>query len=256
MSYRSLMVHFDASAGARARLQLAVELANRFKAALIGVAGPPYLSAAAGGIADALAAVEKEFRASAQSVKNVEWRGRPVWSSVLIPQEARAADLIAIGPGPSRWDFADSQDPGVTILSAGRPVLFVPREVHLLDARRIVVAWKDTREARRAVWDALPFLRNAESVEIVEVNEQSLRGRGAADDVADYLIRHGVVIGTKACLKAEGPIADEIIRFAQEEKADLIVDGAYGHSRVGEWAFGGVTRGLLASTPVCCLFSH
>ena len=256
MTYRSLMVHFDSSTEASARLQLAVGLANRFDAALIGIAGPPYLSAAEGGIDDALVAIEKEFRASTCPVKNVEWRGQPVWSSVLIPQEARAADLIVIGPGPGRWDFADSQDPGVTILLVGRPVLFVPRNIHLLDARRIVVAWKDTREARRAVRDALPFLRNAERVEIAEVNEQSLRVPGPSDDVADYLIRHGVVVGTKAYLKVEGPVANEIIRFAQEAKADLIVAGGYGYSRLGEWAFGGVTRGLLASTPVCCLFSH
>jgi nucleotide-binding universal stress UspA family protein len=250
------MVHFDASPGAKARLRLAAGLADLFKAALIGIAGPPYLPASAGGIPEALASIEKEFRANAHPVAGIEWRGRPVWSNVLIPHQARAADLVILGPRSSRWDFADSQGAGVTILAAGRPVLFVPGHIDVLEAKRVVVAWKDSREARRAIRDALPFLRSAERVEIVEVNEQRPRMRGAADDVADYLSRHRVSVGSKAYLKADGPVASEIIRFTQEEKADLIVAGAYGHSRFGEWVFGGVTRDLLAGTPVCCLFSH
>jgi len=256
MSYASLMVHFDASPGARSRLQLAVGLADRFKAILIGIAGPPYLPEPTGGIPEALAGIEKEFRANAHPNAGVEWRGQPVWSNVLIPQQARAADLVIVGPRANRWDFADSQDPGVTILLAGRPILFVPDHVDMLDARHIVVAWKDRREARRAVRDALPFLRRADNVEIVEVNEPEAQARGAVDDVADYLSRHGITLGANTYLKANGPVANEVIRFAQEKKADLIVAGAYGHSRFGEWVLGGVTRDLLAGTPVCCLFSH
>jgi nucleotide-binding universal stress UspA family protein len=256
MSYQSLMVHFDASPGAQARLRLAVGLADRFNGGLIGIVGPPYLPASANGIADALVELEKDFRARTRQIKHVEWRGRLVWSSVLIPQEARAADLVIIGPAPRPRDFADSQDPGTIVLGTGRPVLFVPEQTDLLDAHRIVVAWKDTREARRAVCDALPFLRNAETVAIVEVNEQDGQARIAADDVAEYLIRHGVVVGEKAYLTAKGPIANEIVRFARDEKADLIVTGGYGHSRLGEWMFGGVTRDLLAGSAVCCLFSN
>jgi nucleotide-binding universal stress UspA family protein len=93
---------------------------------------------------------------------------------------------------------------------------------------------------------------------IVEVCEygMELQSQKSAEDIAGYLRRHKVTMGAMAYLHAEQSVADEILRFAKEERADLIVAGGYGRSRLGEWMFGGVTRDLLASSPLCCLFSH
>ena len=137
-------------------------------------------------------------------------------------------------------------------------MLVVPDEIDLLPARRIMLAWKDTRESRRAVSDALPFLKEATEVLIAEVCEpgsetKSLR---SVEDVAVHLRRHGVSVGAKAFLRSERSVADELLRFAKDGNADLIVAGAYGHSRLGEWMFGGVTQELLAKSQLCCLFSH
>jgi nucleotide-binding universal stress UspA family protein len=271
MPYATLMVHFDGSPAAHHRLRLAGDLASRFQATLIGIAGrlnvPSFL---AGGLAadddasDAegqematlLASIEMKFRANAKQVRNLEWRGVLDYANDLVPQQARAADLIVLG----RADPADpyfALDPGSTILRAGRPVLLVPDTVDALPLRRAVVAWKDCREARRAVEDALPLLREANDLMIVEVWED-----GAAEsqepiaDVANFLSRHRIKVEAKAYLRTERSVAGEILRFAKDEKADLIVAGAYGHSRIGEWMFGGVTWELLAQTPICCLFSH
>ena len=250
------MVYFDGTPGAHARLRVAVELADRFRATLIGIAGPPYLPSSERGMLDALGKIESEFRAGAKQIQTVEWPGQPVWAGVLVPQEARAADLIVIGRAHKSWEIFDANDPATIILRAGRPVLFVPEGVDSLEAQRIVMAWKDSREARRAVRDALPFLKRAKEVAIVTVNQDSVRSRRECDDIGHYLLRHGVIMGLKAQLDTKEPPAAEILSFAHKEKADLIVAGGYGRSELGEWVFGGVTRDLLNASSLCCLFSH
>jgi nucleotide-binding universal stress UspA family protein len=273
MSYAALMVHFDAGPSSQRRLKLAIDLANRFEAALIGVAGRSYLPAFIannGTAADErndgerremthlLAEIEKKFRAAAKQVTQVEWRGRLEYANDLVPREARAADLVVIGHKQDARDLYYALDPAVIIVRVGRPILVVPDNVDSLAARRVVVAWKDTRESRRAVRDALPFLQAAKEVKIVEVSEQGTeaQSRQRIDDVADYLLRHGVAMAGKAYLHTERSAASELLRFVKDEQADLIVAGGYGHTRLGEWMFGGVTRDLLAGSPVCCLFSH
>jgi nucleotide-binding universal stress UspA family protein len=76
------------------------------------------------------------------------------------------------------------------------------------------------------------------------------------DDLAEYLQRHKIEVRIRAYLRTTQSIAGELLRFIRDEHADLIVAGGYGRSRLGEWVLGGVTRDLLASSPVCCLFSH
>ena len=139
-----------------------------------------------------------------------------------------------------------------------RPVLEVPEGVRSLSAGKIAVAWKDAREARRAVYDALPLLQSAQAVVLTEILEEGEDARAAdrLKDVANYLSRHRVDMITQQVRPADVTASDSLIRFVQDENIDLLVAGAYGHSRLGEWAFGGVTRGLLAESPVCCLLSH
>lgn len=136
----------------------------------------------------------------------------------------------------------------------GRPVLVVPPGIDHLDAKRVAVGWKNTREARRAVRDALPFLKRASQVVVVSIDD----GDGAADpkDIIGFLQAHDVY-ATALCRDAYGAAASEaLIDAASEQAADLVVTGAYGHGRLREWAFGGVTRDLLAGSPLCCLMSH
>ena len=273
MSYAVLMVHVGAGRIDARRIRLAVDLADRFHARLIGIAGrsylPPFLAEAPAvgperndgeqkEMMDVLAGMGKKFHAAAKHVGHVEWRGIPDDANSIVAREARAADLVIIGRKQDPRDLYYSLDPAITILRAGRPLLFVPDEIDSLEARRIVVAWKDTREARRAVRDALPFLKGAEEATIVTVCEHGTESQAKKhiDDVENYLARHKVIVGAKAFLHTEQSIATELLRFAKDERADLIVAGGYGHSRLGEWALGGVTRELLSESPLCCLFSH
>ena len=136
--------------------------------------------------------------------------------------------------------------------------MVVPAAVKSLGAGHVVIGWKDTREARRAVQDALPFLHEAKRVTIMEICEKDEMD-GARHHVADvvrYLAQHRIKAESRIEIQAHGSGADQIIGLAEDEGADLLVTGAYGHSRLNEWVFGGMTRELLTSSPICCLMSH
>ena len=142
-------------------------------------------------------------------------------------------------------------------MAAGRPILSVPPNLERIDAKQVLVAWKDTREARRAVWDSLPLLRRAESVVVATMGDEA--DRGSAADVSAYLSAHGVKGALAVVLEPNYGSTEEaepLMMFAQAEGAGLIVAGAYGHNRVREWLFGGVTRNLLRHAPMPCLLTH
>src|SRR5262245_28967529 len=268
MSFAELMVHVDVDHQSAQRVELAIGLADRFQAALIGVAGyalwPAFMAGDVGltesnqyDLQKVMARFEqkgKTFRAQGRSLKQIEWRSALESPGELLLREARAADLLVIG----RRHSGSDDDPGVMVLRAGRPVLLVPDTVAALPLRRVVVAWKDTRESRRAVRDALPFLQEAKEVVLVEVGEDESQSQAKKNlaDIAAYLVRHRVIVAAEVWRRPRGPVAAELLHVVQEEKADLIVAGGYGHSRLGEWIFGGVTRALLSASPVCCLLSH
>jgi len=164
-----------------------------------------------------------------------------------LARKARSADLVVIGQTKGPGDAFGSLDPGEALLKIGRPTLVVPDGVSSLRAEHVVIGWKDTREARRAVQDALPFLHEASRVTVVEIYESGEESTPQAhiDDVVRYLTRHRITAIPRVILREQGPCAAQLVKLAQEEGADLIVTGAYGHSRLGEWIFGGVTRDLL-----------
>jgi len=140
-------------------------------------------------------------------------------------------------------------------MQCGRPVLVVPPMQHSIFAERVVIAWKDSREARRAVADSMTFLKQAKEVFVTLIRDDT--DASGPDDVVAHLRRHA--ISAEPLIHA-GRItrdpADEILDIAAEKGADLVVCGAYGHSRMREWVFGGVTRALLNSSSVACLMSH
>jgi nucleotide-binding universal stress UspA family protein len=274
MSYATVMVHVDAEGELSGRVNVAAELAERFRAHLIGIAAwapmSLFLSEQAASdpapaqphLQDMKSLLElkgRDFRAAVDGGgRHAEWRSVLDVPTEAVAREARAADLVIIGNKRENANPFLALDPGSLILKAGRPVLVVPKAVSSLAPKRIAIAWKDVREARRAVQDALPFLQQAESVMIVEVSEgdeeaQALR---RIKDVAAYLARHRVEVITERVRPDEVGVTNSLLRLIGDENINLIVAGAYGHSRVGEWAYGGATRGLLTESPICCLFSH
>jgi nucleotide-binding universal stress UspA family protein len=269
MSYSSLIVYVEADAMPEQRLRLAVSLADKFNARLIGLSAlavpPPVV--ADGMVMEESTEVDIELMKAKLADKASWFRGiaggdqrRLEWRSMLdfpieaLAGEARGADLVIIGQVKALGSAYRALDPGNAILKMGRPTLVVPEAVSTLRGEH----WKDTREARRAMRDALPFLQQATRVTIVEACEPGEQKSALArlNDLARYLIQHRIESGPKAILEQKGSGAQQLIRIAQEERADLLVTGAYGHSRLGEWIFGGMTRDLLATSPICCLMSH
>jgi nucleotide-binding universal stress UspA family protein len=268
-----MMVHVELAEPRDDRIRLAARLSSRFHSTLIGVTAweprPPLMY---GGVvvdtepttnrlqemSDQLAEMGKYFRTVAGPDQPTEWRAGIDSPTEFLVREARAADLVIIGPTRVPGDLHRTLDPGATVLRTGRPVLVVPSGLDSLKAERVVVGWRDTREARRALRDSLPLIREALSVAIVEIVDfgDEKQAQRHIDDVARYLARHHVAVTVKTAAYSAGSGHAELIRFAQEMNADLIVAGGYGHSRLGEWIFGGVTQGLLATSPVCCLLSH
>jgi len=273
MSFAAMMVHVELAEPRDDRIRLAAGLSSRFRSTLIGAtAWEPRPPLSYGGVvvdtvptgsqlqdmSDQLAEMGKHFTMVAGASRPTEWRAGIESPTEFVVRQARAADLVIVGRDRVSGDLYRTLDPGATILRIGRPVLVVPAGVDVLKAERVVIGWKDTREARRAVRDSLPLLREASSVAIVQIIEfgDEKLAQAQIDDVAGYLARHHVPVTSKTTAYAAGSPHAELIRAAREMNADLVVAGGYGHSRLGEWIFGGVTQGMLASSPVCCLLSH
>jgi nucleotide-binding universal stress UspA family protein len=265
----ALMVSVDFDQSSSARINLAAELAKRLNSMLIGVAGWPLLKRShkelelpeAGSVESVSKELEKlgeKFRAIVGEITDrVEWRSSMDFPREVIPKEARAADIVIIGQGILPGDVAHTYDPGTIILAAGRPVLVVPPDVDRHDFSRALIAWKDTREARRAVRDAVPLLQQAKDVAIAVVHSSpSERTDAQIADLVRYLARHQVSV-TQQIANVSNDNEGTILRqLAEEHRVDLIVAGAYGRTRLGEWIFGGVTRDLLLNSRICCLFSN
>lgn len=273
MIFNTIMVQLDVDSPAAPRTIYAQELARRFEATLIGfAAADAYVFAPSddGGIAatemmrqrmqqieERLKVLREEFRSVAGD--DASWREEIGDPTRLLALHARAADLIVTGaPAPGADDNHHRVvDIGTLILSAGRPVLLAEENLKPPATRKVVIAWKDTREARRAVADAMPFLTDAKEVLVATIKEQDQRSaRESTGDVVRFLMRHGVkarsdVIGTGS---ADG--GQVVMDIARQMGADLVVAGGYGHSRIREWAFGGMTRSLLKQGSINRLLSN
>ncbi len=273
MSYAALMVYVDIEGIPEQRVRIASELARKFDAALIGVSAravpPPFVAEGVvieqtteADIKQMHASLAKRgnwFRGVVGEGRDIEWRSALDFPDDALAGEARCADLVIIGQQTQgRHDDQRTLDPGKVLLKLGRPVLLVAPGVASLRAEHVVVAWKDTREARRAVLDAIPFLRVARRVSVVEVCDRDEKENALAriNDVVRYLQRHKIKADPRPILHRDRSDANHLFQFALDEGADLLVAGAYGHSRLGEWIFGGMTREILSSSPLCCLMSH
>jgi len=283
MSYRSIAVHLDAGPRCAARTMLALQIAHRWEARLLGVAAtgiadarlamsldtpgaiefvplsPEVLQQRAEGLVTAFAA-----RCSVDRVARVE--GRIVVSEAVdaVVGQARWCDLVVIGqaePGVQIESVA-ADLPQQTIVHSACPVLVVPY-AGTFEAgigQRILVAWKDSQECARALHDALPFLKRAARTTILEIGDAEPAAdapspTAARDATRAWLAAHGIAVEWRTDV-APVAVGERILSVAADVAADLIVAGAYGHTRVRERLFGGVTRHLLEHMTAPTLFGH
>ncbi len=274
MTYSTLMVHLQLGQSNAALLQAAVDFARRFDSAVIGIAGrqPMQMYYADGymgdiveqehsAIEEEIKAAEAEFRSALSSkVEHLEWRSTTRFRPVLdfLAHEARAADLVLTGMAHGdAFDSSRAVNTGGLVLQVGRPVLIVPLAARELRLEHVLIGWKDTRESRRAIVDALPLLKQAGRVTIGAIaKEEDLEAvRARLADVVNWLARHAVV-AQQVASPSIGEDAHALWALAQDLGADVVVAGAYGHSRLREWVLGGVTKDLLLSKDRYSLISH
>ena len=277
MSYKTILVHLDHRPRSSVRLQLAFRLAERFDAHLVGLFAPggarlPSYAQAEGGPllrevlekrrAEILQEARKRFQdvAGRNGGSRAEWRASESEPEQAVRLSARYADLVVAGQ-PESGDEAEPRGLADEMaLTSGRPVLFVPYAGQFADVgKRVLIAWDAGREAARAVSDALPLLKGAEAVEVVAFDPERggrRHGEEPGADIGLYLSRHGVKVTVARQSGAGYEVGGQILSRAADYGADLIVMGAFGHSRVRELVLGGATRTLLEAMTVPVLMSH
>jgi nucleotide-binding universal stress UspA family protein len=278
MSYKTILAYLSDTRRAEAILEPAIQLAGRNNAHLIGmhvypgVPAPPIPLPYGSDVVRAVAAVQQRetqeiadifSRMTANRPFVAEWRaekGPHVDPTAVVVEHSRSADLIVAGQSDPDWEPSPLLDVAEHVaLGSGRPVLVVPYVGRYPEiGRNVVIAWKPGREAARAVFDALPILKQAEQVQILEVDEGGTRRNGAAADtsIAVALARHGVKAAVRTSVAVDIGVGDEILSRLADMGADLLVMGAYGHSRMRELVFGGVTRHIARHMTVPTLFAH
>jgi nucleotide-binding universal stress UspA family protein len=268
-----LMVHQQLGRPNGKLLKLTGDLAEKLQAAVIGIAVccPPPLQGEGYYVGSVnrtewelereLADAEKEFRAAfREQGQQIEWRSTTTSGVIAdyLVQQARMADVLitAVDQGRS-FDVSREANVGDLIIRLGRPILAMPYSVETIDIRRVLIGWKDTREARRAVLDALPLLRMAEQVSVCEIAPQDslAAARNGLADIVAWLQRNDIQAHSSAILST-GDDAAGLTAAANDQGANLIVAGAYGHSKLREWIFGGVTANLIERSQKCLFLSH
>jgi nucleotide-binding universal stress UspA family protein len=272
MDIRSIVVSLELDTFTSGTLKAAIALSRRFNAHLTGIAAAEPVAGLIGfdgGGANAtvyaadredietrLRALEEQFRSLIPAGVTADWRAYLEAPTQSLLAAARSADLIVLGADAGGESFTRSVDVGELVLGAGRPVLTLGAGVEEVWAEKIVIGWKDTREARRAVVDALPFLAAAHEVIAVTVREgRPDTEQAGLDDLVVWLGRHGVAAKAET-VSPTGSAAAALQEAANVHAADLIVTGGYGHSRTRAWLFGGMTRDLLATPTVSRLMSN
>jgi nucleotide-binding universal stress UspA family protein len=280
MSYKTLLVHLDNSKSCAGRVAVALDLAERFDAHLVGLVVkvdpvvPTFVMAQMPSSAletQRAASQEKAEAVIAAFEEAARKAGRSVESRTAVsyadevPEtlalHARYADLVVMGQhDPDDEGTMASGTLEQCLLGAGRPVLVVPYIGAPADfARRALLAWDASREAARAASDALPLLQAAEKVIVLTVNPRQSRaahGEEPGADIALTLSRHGVKAEAEAIRVRDVGIDDAILSRLSDESAGLLVMGCYGHARLRELVMGGTTRHILQHMTVPVLMTH
>lgn len=280
MAVRDLFVQVDEGLGTRARLNATWALAECFGAHVTAffVIAEPFMRGGAGHhmptevvrahLSRVEADAEAVFAAAREEAnrRGIGLETRHEAGSLdrlpgILARNARNADLVIVGePNPERRGADETLLVESAFMDTGRPALVVPEGgAREMPPKRVIVAWDGSREAARAVHDALPLLSLAEDVIILIVDPEKLGprfGQQPGAGVQTHLVRHGVRARVKQVASGGTAIAELILAQANEEGSDLIVMGGYGHSRLREMMIGGATRHMLERMTLPVLFAH
>lgn len=277
-SLADILVAVDTSPTTPLRLDVAFQIAQRFDAHVTGLHALPPITLP-GYIAAQIPAAAQEVRDTADRgardaakasfdaavvragfpVDRAEWRALRAEPTLTFAEQGRYADIIIVGQtDPKRSDQLDQPEPDALVVCSGRPVLLVPYAYNLgpTVGQHILLAWNGSREAARAVSDAMPLLVAAAKVSILSVNPVGVSERDPGADIALHLSRHGVTAEAAHVLDQTLDPSDVLLNRAVDIGCDMIVMGGYGTPRLQEMVLGGVTRDILRHMTVPVLMSH
>jgi nucleotide-binding universal stress UspA family protein len=273
MSDKRLLTHVPCDREFTSHLEMTAGVARRLGLDVVGLGAEapwPYPDDQHTGSSDfkrILASTKADIAVAAELFRDAfndealvatSWREQVGYPDNVVPRHARVADLVVA----YRNGVAEASvyaRPDNLVMACGAPVLLLPRRTTAFSCERILLAWKNTRETRRALLDALPVLKLASRVLVAAICGDAEVANVEAElaDVADRLTRQGVKgVATLVEVGARGADGVRLLRLAGIEESDLIVAGGYGHSRLHEWALGGVTQDLIAHDERYVLLSH
>jgi nucleotide-binding universal stress UspA family protein len=278
MSFKDIVVQLDSTHASRVRLHLAMSLARRFDARLSGLHVipepdlPPYFKPSvvrriaeiyADNAREAADRAETMFRQqTANAAASTTWECFEGDTAELIGERARFADLLVLGQFDTENPHGISHFllPAKVVFGTASPILVVPNNGTFDDiGKRIVVTWDGSREAARAIRDAMPLLKSAHEVSLFAVDlprQGHMHGKPDSSRFADHLARHGITVSVREDASSKHSVTDAILTHVGAFNADLLVMGAYGHSPVWEFIVGGTTPALLERTTVPVLMSR
>lgn len=277
--YKTILVHVDGTARSAQRVAIAARLAGLHEAHLVGTALTglaPYMLPVGGlepGVPPIAFPIEElraeadraldDFDAQARSAGLTSFERRRIddEAGLGVSLQARYCDLVIIGQSaPDEYlPRLRSDFPQYVLLNCARPVLVIPVAGGAASlGKRVTVAWNGSADAVRAITSAIPMMQRADSVNLVVINAGAvgdLHGAEPGADMALYLARHGIRVELTA-IETESDVGDTLLSSAADKGADLLVMGAYGHSRLREFLLGGVTRTALRSAPMALWMAH
>lgn len=281
MPLKSIAVFIGTSPSAEARVSFAASLACHHGAHLIGLYVVPSLMS--GSTAEsfvlghtAVHEVITRHRAREEEAIGLAWQSlsaichrqgtsfefRPLVQAEFgddLVLNSLHADLVVAGGGPGNGGLPNGWSAETLLLATGVPCILLPESWKgSAAAEHVVIAWNASREARRAIADALPLLVAAKSVTVllVDPGKNSRHGEEPGADIAHYLSRHGVRVAVEQVASNGAPVAAAILDRAKQHAADLVVIGAFSHARAAQMILGGVTRSLLREATLPLLIAH
>ncbi len=279
MSYRTILVYLQNTKRAQSLLDVAVPLAEKHDAHLIGLFITPdiplhpmveihlpeeIITKQQQAIEKEGEAVRKIFDSATREIYDkAEWRNPTCLHSAisdLIIDHALSTDLVIISQDDDDQLGLWPDFPADVALGSARPVLVIPREGAFEGVgRKVIVAWNASREAARAAFDAVPIMKDANEVHVMAIvakNDSKHNTFEHGDDLAAALARHDITTHVSTSFADELPTGDKLLSRADDNNFDLIVMGCYGHSRLREAVFGGVSRNIMRDMKVPVLMSH
>ena len=273
---KDILVNLEITSTRDAAAEYALSVATLFEAHLTGVAfayEPVNVGSVIDGVASSvIARYGEELRAAAQAARDrfehAAQNARLSATSLVLKLD-RAGVAATFGRLARKYDLSivgqarpDSETPQEVIIEgalfeSGRPVLIVPYiQKTGIRLDRVMVCWDGSRNAARAIADAMPLLCRAGAIEVVTIDTVERRNAIPGADIAEHLARHGLKIDLKTIVDKANDVACTILNHVADSSADFVVMGGYGHSRVREFVLGGATRGMLGSMTVPTLMAH